>query len=82
MIDHSNNCHPTAAQIVGVHRPEDTYKSPIPPASIDAFYGVAEGRAAASMAGAAAAEEEGAAGQSQEAAMAQFFGMEEPKKGL
>jgi hypothetical protein len=39
MLDHSKNSHPTAAQIVGVHREEDCYTKPIPPSVIKAFHG-------------------------------------------
>jgi len=43
MLDHSKSCHPTAAQIVGVHREEDCYAKPIPPSTIRAFHGCADG---------------------------------------
>ena len=39
-IEHSKVQHETTAAIVGVHREEDTYQRPIPPSTINKFYGV------------------------------------------
>lgn len=39
-MKHSDKKFETTAQIVGVHREEDTYKRPIPPATVYKFYGV------------------------------------------
>lgn len=39
-IKHSDKTYETTAQIVGVDRPEDTYKKPIPASTVYKFYGV------------------------------------------
>lgn len=38
-IDHAYQQHETTAQIVGVHREEDSYQKPIPPTTIQKFWG-------------------------------------------
>lgn len=39
MLDHAQGNHKTTAQIVGVHREEDSYAKPIDPTEVRKFWG-------------------------------------------
>lgn len=94
MLDHAQGNHKTTAQIVGVARNEDCYQKPVDPTEIRKFWGCDmedgdgiveqkqfEANSKAFYAGQMDTPDRQKAGQSEQAAMGEFFGIDNEVKG-